>query len=170
MFLGHDLQWWGAICGIVSLVIAVIGIFSPIFVPKVQNWWAERSTTSLRKRIKKLEEKLAFCERLPLISEAEGLGLSSIRIIVATLAVLNLMGELILLFVSELGQEVSSTKLGSLLHQAFTVFALSLVITYVLMYMAAKIGVFLEVHGPQERRGMKRSLEKLQAKLSVRIP
>src|ERR1700721_4573474 len=106
MWMGHDLQWWGAVAGIAGFVIAVVmipvSIFAPLFLPKLLNWWSERSIASLRKRITALEATLGRAEMIPLISEESHLILVSLEIVLAILAYISLAAELILQFIIEI--------------------------------------------------------------------
>ncbi len=183
MWMGHDLQWWGAVTGIAGFVIAMVmipvSIFAPIFVPKLLNWWAERSVASLCKRILTLEATLARAEKVPMISEESHIILVSLQLALAILAYISLAAELILQFIIEIADVSTSVRdplthklphdIASLPLQAFIVFFVSIVITFIMMFTAGRIGGFLLLRSPQSRRRMMSSLQTLRAKANTRI-
>ena len=55
----HDLGWWGFVLAVLALLIAYpLSLLANLTSPFIKNWWAERSVTSIRKRIDKLERQL----------------------------------------------------------------------------------------------------------------
>jgi O-antigen/teichoic acid export membrane protein len=63
MFLGHDLAWWSFVLTIVGLILMFpAAIVANILTPKLQNWWAQRSLSSLKKRIDTIDKQLNDCE------------------------------------------------------------------------------------------------------------
>ena len=97
MWLHHDLGWWGFWVGLLALVVAIIGIplaiIAPIIAPRLENWWAERSVASTKKRIASLVEKLAEYERIyPELSLTEDYVLRGIRGIGIMLMICGLLG------------------------------------------------------------------------------
>jgi hypothetical protein len=64
MFFGHDYGWWGFWIGMPLAFLSFLGmiflwLFGDRLRERILNWWAVRSVTSLRLRIKELEGKLA---------------------------------------------------------------------------------------------------------------
>ncbi len=75
----HDVGTWSLYIGIAALLLAFpLGIASNLMAPKVQNWWALRSIASLKKRIEKLEKRLAEVEATPLYSNFEWVAMRGI--------------------------------------------------------------------------------------------
>lgn len=80
MWLGHDLGWWAFVFTVVGLFLMLpVSMAANVLTPKLQNWWAERSAASLRKRIRRLQVKLDRYERTPLFSHFEYSALFSIE-------------------------------------------------------------------------------------------
>jgi hypothetical protein len=76
LHLPKDAGTWGLYISVLALILMVPfgiagSIAANIITPKFLNWWAGRSSTSIRKRIAKLEKQLADYEKFPAISEGE---------------------------------------------------------------------------------------------------
>ena len=175
MFLGHSATWWGIFLSAAAIILTIpLSVVGNLVTPALKNWWAARSEASLKKRIANLEAMLARCEQIPPISDAAHIGLVSMQFILAGLGMLTLLGQLLLQFTIEIAQASSPpasapkslpSAIAQLPLQAHFVFALSLMITFILMFAAGRIGGFLQVRSPYARRTMASSLEKLRAKL-----
>ena len=99
MWLGHDLAWWSFLLAIIGLILMFpTGIAVNIVTPKLQNWWAERSQSALKKRIDTIEQQLKDYEsKYMLISDVEELGLVALMVVLFGLAELTMFANLILL-------------------------------------------------------------------------
>src|SRR5438445_11974470 len=72
VWLHRDLGWWGFVISIIALISAYpLSLLANLTTPSLKNWWAERSTASLTKRIGKLEAQLAGCMQYQALSEGE---------------------------------------------------------------------------------------------------
>jgi len=60
----------GVVIGILAIVLTIpLSLVANLMTPSIKNWWAARSTASLRKRIDKLENQLAEYEQYTEMSE-----------------------------------------------------------------------------------------------------
>jgi len=67
-----DRTTWGLILSIAALIGAFpLSLLANLATPGIRNWWAERSVTSLGRRIIALEEELERLEKLTVISDGE---------------------------------------------------------------------------------------------------
>lgn len=68
----NDLTTWSFILSLAALVLTLpLAILGTILTPRVEDWWARRSGTSLRNRINKLEKKLAGLDGKTPLTEIE---------------------------------------------------------------------------------------------------
>ena len=72
MWLGHDLTWWGAMLGLVALLLMLpANLVANFLTPVLKDWWATRSIASLKRRINKMENTLVQVEAIPPFSPYE---------------------------------------------------------------------------------------------------
>jgi hypothetical protein len=173
MWLHHDLGWWGFWVGLLALVVAIIGIplaiIAPIIAPRLENWWAERSVASTKKRIASLVEKLAEYERIyPELSLTEDYVLRGIRGIGIMLMICVQLLSIITLFIALLDVRYIPRNKDSL------IIAIGLLITGTLGAVAGHImdtQIFKRIETYRIRRSrpyrdsLKDSIKQLQARL-----
>jgi hypothetical protein len=173
MWLGHDLVWWGFVISVVALALATIGIpvaiIAPIIAPKLENWWAERSVSSLRKRITALEKQLSDYERAGApLSEAEDWILKGIEAIGVTVGfaiadlgcILSLTRDQKSIFNDPHGLIVPPTNMI-----IFITFASLLLALLMLAFVFRPIGSFRRKRSPAVRKSLRKSIEQLNKKL-----
>lgn len=181
MLWGRDLQWWGATCGIFSFLFTVAGFLWFIgkrLAPHVRNRWSERSLTSLKRRIAKVQADLEIAESSEPLSDVENLGLTSIQFVLLGIAALSLMGQLILTATLQVAESSTAVtvpathklpdELAQLPLQVGIVFGISLAISGMLLYASGRISGFLSLRGVNAQNDLKSSLERLREKLKER--
>jgi hypothetical protein len=177
MLLGHDLGWWSFALTIFGLILMFpAAIIANIVTTKLQNWWAQRSLSSLKRRIDKIEAQLSTYEsKYGLISDVEELTLYSLIAVLFGLSELTLFGSLILMYlhvvIRVLTTAPTTPKIlmeAAAQHpmQLYVALALIALVTFLLMYSVGRISGFLSLRGPIRRRGLRASLVELRAKLS----
>jgi hypothetical protein len=84
MWMHHDLGWWGFVLAVIALAMAYpLNVFANLTSPVLKNWWAERSTASMRKRIVVLEKQLDDSQQYEELRLTEVYVLKALEIIVA---------------------------------------------------------------------------------------
>ncbi len=68
----YDRTTWGLILSVAALIGAFpLSLLANLATPGIRNWWAERSISSLGRRIVALERELEEIEKTPVISDGE---------------------------------------------------------------------------------------------------
>jgi hypothetical protein len=175
MFLGRDLAWWSFVVGITALILCFpLAVLANIVTPRLQNWWAERSVASIRKRVAALEKQF-------LANEQEGQSLSDGEDwILLGIEMLGMLGSFSL---SMLGATMFTiaeriplidNPHSAPITQSVGVEKIALVVgvfALVFMYIfAQRLGVFRRKRSPSVRRSMEKSIVKLKEQLAKRQP
>ena len=187
--LRHDVMWWGAICGIVCLPLAIIAIMLtllwPFWTPRVQDWWAERSIKSTRKRVTAIEAELKRYEEYPLISEGENIILRYFALALMSFGTLVLLLDVVIMFLTtfswivirvfekllpaaDLGTVAvpAADALLSTSHEGVITVALSAIFFVVMMIASFRMERLRLQRSPAYRRYLHKSLDKLRQRLS----
>ena len=171
MLLHHDLSWWSFVLAALALVLMFpASIVANLVTPRLKNWWAERSESSIRRRIEKLESELAKQEKAyPALTEAEDLLLMGIEacgligaVGVQMLAVLIMVSGVVIvqlpkpltIGIRELGMPLTVLAVVSLLMSTLLVFLIF-----------SKLTRFRTDRSPRQRTAMRKSIAELKQKL-----
>lgn len=186
MWLGHDLYWWGAIAGLAGFFVGVVALAMMIWVTfveparaKFQNWWAERSISSLEKRIAQLRNRLNRYESsYPLTSETEELIARCLHALLwaAALTMLEIDVAVITsstalkILISTFPHAATSQQLMSNRAYFEILFGVVLNVGFCLLLAVTALRVtgFIHERGPTNRRTLGRSIAALENKLSVK--
>jgi HAMP domain-containing protein len=69
-WLPKDQATWGIVLAIAAILLTFpLSLLANLLTPKIRNWWAERSITSLQQRIGALENQLAKMKSHTLLSD-----------------------------------------------------------------------------------------------------
>ena len=167
MFLHHDLSWWAFVLSVAAIVSAYpLSLLANLTSPAIKNWWAERSVTSTRARIEKLEKQLADYEQSKELSELEDWALQAIEgigtlgmVCVEILAVALLLTAATLPGVA--GPSRPDIRPGLVILGLLSAF-MGLLFQFLIF---DKLRRFRLKQSPSVRNGLRKSLEQLTAKL-----
>jgi thiosulfate reductase cytochrome b subunit len=155
-----DAGTWGLYISVLALILIVpLNIASNIVTPKFLNWWAERSSASIRKRVGKLEKQLADHEKFPAISEGEDYILRATEALtmLGGLCSMNL-ALLLLLLTALLPSSVDK-------RQVFSLVMFSLLMTALIcIVVALRFSRFRTQRSPFDRDVLRKYIERLRQK------
>jgi len=171
MWLGHDLGWWSFILSVAAVILATIGIpvaiIAPLIAPKLEDWWATRSDTSIRERIATLERRLSEYERgYEQLREAEVWMLKGIQ-------VLGILGSMILLCIAACILALATIYKPPhswLWGFPFPLQYLSLPATVTAFGLILWFGLTVEAFRTRRSPGVRRALKSSIRELNSRIP
>lgn len=172
MFLGHDLNWWSFILAVTALISTVpLTVFGNLITPRLKDWWSTRSTSSLKRRIAKLQDELEGYERdYNLVDETEAFILRGISV----------LGNICILIVELIGltywvvdltfDHADSGKMGgaAMLIRLIILIGPIFLLSYLLKKRYfAKLDKYRIPRSPHVRTDLASTIAKLQEKLSV---
>ena len=167
MLWHHDSGWWALFLAVIGLLLMFpCSMAANIVTPKLQNWWAERSAASTRKRIQKLQDELATREEeYPEISEAEHYVLVGIEFIVLTFAFWFLTSSLVMLTLLDSSWNNFPPNLKNKLLGPVVLWSLMGGLS---MLVSRPISRYRISASPLSRRRLRKSIETLQDSLKDR--
>lgn len=171
MLLHHDLAWWAFVLSLAALVGAYpLSLLANLTSPAIENWWAERSVASTRKRIGRLEKQLVEYEQFQELGELEELVLKAIGGIgslvvfcIELLAILTLLQAVSDPVIGH-SHELAPPDIRFVLVMLGAIAAIS---GYLVQFLVLeKLGRFRKKRSPIDRKTLKNAIETLKAKLA----
>jgi hypothetical protein len=171
MWLGHDLAWWGIVIASGSLILMFpVAIVANIVTPKLQNWWAQRSTSTLRARIEKLDMELAdYVKNYELMSLTDDYILRGISILGAIgfllIKFLTLVFGVLLIFSGHLGNSNDKLSFWEMLGPIVLILMIEVLTRLMKKSYFKKLVDYRGPRSPIYREYLSNSLSKLRSKL-----
>lgn len=161
---------WGLAIGIAAIVLTIpLSMIGNMLTPRFLNWWAERSISSMRKRIAKLEKELGVLEGIPPMTLTEDFLFTSHQFTQNLLIKLTPILLLVLLILIKLGpgQALPNTKRFIWVYVG-PILAMGIAILGSYFINRRFIGRYHRLRSPQHRALLKYTIAELKDKLKSR--
>ena len=172
MVLGHDLVWWSFVLSAAALFLGVpMATVGAVLAPTIQNWWAERSKASMRKRITVLEHQLSEYEaNYEQLSEVEDWILKGIVVLGMTMAV-ALTDLCAVLVLARDQKSIFNDPHGIIVPTPVTIALMALITLFIVLvvtfFIFRPIGEFRKRRSPEVRQSLRKSIQNLKSKLPM---